>query len=244
VKWAWTFKYPNGAQSDDLYVPAGRPVRLVMRSNDVLHSLYIPAFRVKRDVVPGRYTHLWFQSDFITGMDEGYFLFCTEYCGTGHSNMNRRVYVLGETEFNEWLEQQARWIDEIDDEELYFKAGPKIYARCSQCHSIDGSMGTGPSWKGLWEKVSGGAGSDQKFADGKSYSDIIGPGKEYATPEDYIRDSIYNPGKHLVSGYGNVMPTFKGQLSDRATDAVIGMLKRLDEFDAKGQWTKAAPAAK
>jgi hypothetical protein len=105
-------------------------------------------------------------------------------------------------------------------------------------------MGTGPSWKGLWEKVSGGAGSDQKFADGKSYSDIIGPGKEYATPEDYIRDSIYNPGKHLVSGYGNVMPTFKGQLSDRATDAVIGMLKRLDEFDAKGQWTKAAPAAK
>ncbi len=245
VKWAWTFKYPNGAQSDDLYVPAGRPVRLVMRSNDVLHSLYIPAFRVKRDVVPGRYSHLWFQSDAMTGMDHGYHLFCTEYCGTGHSNMNRRVYVLGETEFNEWLEQQARWIDEIDDEELYFKAGPKIYARCSQCHSIDGSVGTGPSWKGLWEKVSGGAGSDQKFADGKSYRDLIGPGKEYATPEDYIRDSIYNPGKHLVTGYGNVMPTFKGQLSDRATDAVIGMLKRLDEFDSKGQWTKApAPAAK
>lgn len=88
VKWAWTFKYPNGAQSDDLYVPAGRPVRLVMRSNDVLHSLFIPAFRVKRDVVPGRYTHLWFQSDPVTGMDEGYHLFCTEYCGTGHSNMN------------------------------------------------------------------------------------------------------------------------------------------------------------
>jgi cytochrome c oxidase subunit 2 len=243
-KWGWTFKYPNGAQSDNLVVPAGRPVRLVMRSNDVLHSCFIPAFRVKRDLVPGRFSTLWFQSDVPTGLDEskGYHLFCTEYCGTGHSNMNRKVLVLEQPEFDGWLTKQAAWLDEIPDEELYFKAGPKLYARCQQCHSLDGTAGLGPSWKGLWERVSASTGGSA-FTDGKSYADLIGPGKEYATPEDYIRDSIYNPGKHLVAPYGNVMPTFKGQLNDRGVEAVIGMMRHLDEFDAKGAWTKSVPVA-
>jgi cytochrome c oxidase subunit 2 len=125
---------------------------------------------------------------------------------------------------------------------LYFKAGPKIYARCQQCHSIDGTAGLGPSWKGIWERVNDPSGTSA-FTDGKSYADLIGTGKEYATAEDYIRDSIYNPGKHLVAPYGNVMPTFKGQLNDRGVDAVIGMMKHLDEFDAKGAWTKSTPVA-
>lgn len=244
-KWGWQFKYPNGAQSDNLYVPSGRPVRLVMRSNDVLHCCFIPAFRVKKDIVPGRSTTLWFQCDIPTGLDEknGYHLFCAEYCGTGHSNMNRRVVVLPEAEFQEWLTKQAAWLDEIPDDELYFKAGPKIYARCQQCHSIDGTVGLGPSWQGIWERVTS-ADNGTHLVDGKSYADIIGPGKEYANAEDYIRDSIFNPGKHLVAPYGNVMPTFKGQLNDRGVDAIIGMMKHLDEFDAKGAWTKTLPAVK
>lgn len=245
VKWAWQFKYPNGAQSDNLVVPAGQPVRLTMRSNDVLHSCYIPAFRVKQDLVPGRYTTLWFQCDIPTGLEEanGYHLFCTEYCGTGHSNMNRRVLVLPQAEFDGWVTKQAAWLDEIPEEELYFKAGPKIYARCQQCHSLDGTAGLGPTWQGLWERISTPA-AGSRFVDGKSYGDLIGPGKEYVTPEDYIRDSIFNPGKHLVAPYGNVMPTFKGQLTDRGVDAVIGMIKHISEFDAKGVWTKGSPATK
>ncbi|MBM4105769.1 MAG: cytochrome c oxidase subunit II [Phycisphaerae bacterium] len=238
AKWLWSFKYPNGASSEDLYIPAEEPVRLIMRSEDVLHSLFIPEFRVKRDVVPGRYNNLWFQSDAPTGDDPNaaYHLFCTEYCGTGHSNMNRRVFVLDRVAFDEWLTKQSRWIEDIPDDELYFKAGPKIYARCSNCHSLDGAVGTGPTWKDLWQRTKDGT---TEFTDGTRLADLIGPGKEYATPEDYLRDSIYNPGRHLVKPYTNAMPTFKGQLNDRMVDAVIAMIKRVDEFDAKGNWKNA-----
>ncbi|MGA1516418.1 MAG: cytochrome c oxidase subunit II [Phycisphaerales bacterium] len=240
AKWLWTFKYPNGATSDDLYIPSERPVRLVMRSEDVLHSLFIPQFRIKRDVVPGRYNQVWFQSDNPTGEDleAAYDLFCTEYCGTGHSNMNRKVYVLEQTAFDEWVTEQGQWLDAIPDEELYFKAGPKLFARCANCHSLDGSPNTGPTWQGLWDRARNGT---TEFTDGTRLADLIGPGKEFETPEDYLRDSIYNPGKHLVKPYTNAMPTFKGQLNDRMVEALIGMMKNVDQFDAKGNW-KNAPA--
>lgn len=237
-KWAWSFQYPNGAISDDLYVPAGRPVRLVLRSSDVLHALYIPDFRVKRDIVPGRYTYAWFQCDFPTGQPgksprdpnaktvtgaedaaQAHRLACAEYCGTGHSKMNRYVYVLDEASFAQWMIDQSQWMDKIPEEELYFKAGPKIYARCQQCHSIDGTVGIGPSWKGIVERV-------------KAYP-FVGDGKEYGTWEDYVRTSILIPGKYLVPTYGNVMPSFKGQLNDKAIDAVIAYMQQLDKFDPK-----------
>ena len=101
-KWAWEFKYPNGATSEDLYVPAGQPVKLIMSSRDVLHSLYIKDFRVKQDVIPGRYSYLWFQANEPTLNEDFHWLFCTEYCGFGHSNMNRKVFVLPEDDFAEW----------------------------------------------------------------------------------------------------------------------------------------------
>lgn len=259
MKWGWSFKYPNGATSDHLVVPAAQPVKLVMRSSDVLHSLYIPAFRVKKDVVPGRYSYLWFQSDEPTGIvpeDEmnltatGYHLFCTEYCGTGHSNMNRKVFVLAEADFEEWEEKQARWLEDVPDEDLYSFAGPRIYGRCANCHTIDGSANTGPSWGNptsgamtslgsIWERtvagttpVTGGT----KGQPNTTLKDYIGPGKLYETPEDYIRASIYNPAELLVAGYGPNMPHFRGQLGDRAIDAVIGMIKNLDQFDASGRY--------
>jgi cytochrome c oxidase subunit 2 len=238
AKWLWTFKYPNGASSDDLYIPAGRPVRLVMRSEDVIHSLFIPQFRVKRDVVPGRYNHVWFQSDRPTGDDRSraYDLHCTEYCGSGHSNMNRKVFVLDPVAFDEWVTEQGQWLDAIPDEELYFKAGPKLFARCGNCHSVDGAAATGPTWKGLWERTRD---LQTRFTDGSTLADHIGPGRLYETPEQYLRDSILNPGRLIVAGYTNAMPTFKGQLNDRMIDALIGMMKRPDEFDSKGQWKQA-----
>jgi len=243
LKWAWKFKYPNGAQSDDLYVPAGRPVKLVMRSEDVLHSLYIRDFRVKQDVVPGRYSSLWFQADNPTGKNEKgednfHHLFCTEFCGTFHSNMNRKVFVLSQDEFDGWLGEQARWLDKIDDSELWWKAGPKLFVACKTCHTLDGSVGTGPSWGNydgtgnIWERTK--SGSTHKIDGGKNLGDIIGPGKEHETPDGYLRESILNPGKHLVDPYGNVMPTFKGQLSDRGIQALIDMMKNLDKFNKDG----------
>ena len=236
-KWQWSFTYPNGAIStnmDGLFVPAGKPVRLIMRSYDVLHAFFVPNFRVKRDVVPGRRVALWFQCDFPTGEDasKAYNFFCAEYCGTGHSNMGGKVYVLGETEFAEWMAKQANWIEDIPDDQLYQIAGPKLYAQCSQCHTLDGSTGQGPSWKGIMDRISAGTG---KFTNGQSYAGIIGPGKVYETPEDYIRDSILNPGRYIVQTFTNVMPTFKGQMNERKIDAVIGLMKHLDQFDSKGK---------
>jgi cytochrome c oxidase subunit 2 len=251
-QWGWSFKYPNGATSDHLRVPAGQPVKLVMRSQDVLHSLYIPNFRVKQDLVPGRYSYLWFQSDDVTGNvsdDEaatttiGHHLLCTEYCGQDHSYMNRKVFVMEESDFEEWTEQQARWLDEVPDEELYYVAGPRIWARCKSCHSLNGFTGTGPSWgdyEGLgnvWARSKAGStpikGGSRATGE-TTLKGYIGPGKLYETPEDYLRASILNPGELYVAPYGPAMPRFKGQLGDRAVDALIGMMKHVDEFDSNG----------
>lgn len=256
-QWAWEFEYPNGAKStDELVVPQGRPVRLVMRSKDVLHSLFIPDFRVKQDIVPGRYTYLWFQSDIPNDPDDESdfrWLFCTEYCGDSHWNMNVHVRVFPEEDFQEWTQEQARWLDVIPEQDLYFMAGPKLYLRCVTCHSLDGTDGSGPSWgprRGLgdvWDRITSGQTSIKggtKFQAGKTkLSDYIGDGKLYATAEDYIRESIYNPGALLVDGFGNQMPTFQGQLNDRAIDAIIGMMQNLSEFNADGSFKDEARIA-
>ncbi|MAJ46552.1 MAG: cytochrome c oxidase subunit II [Planctomycetes bacterium TMED75] len=253
-QWAWEFEYPNGAKStSELVIPAGRPVQLVMRSKDVLHSLYIPDFRVKQDVVPGRYTYLWFESDVVTDPDDEsdfFWLFCTEYCGDSHWNMNVHVRVFPDEDFEEWTKEQARWLDVIPEQDLYFMAGPKLYKRCVTCHSLDGIDGSGPSWgprnglPAIWDRVVKGEGEvsgGSKFIAGKNkLSDYIGDGKLYETPEAYIRESIYNPGALLVAGYGNQMPTFQGQLNDRAIDAVIGMMKNIDQFNADGSFKDQA----
>ena len=240
LRYGWVFKYPNGATSEDLYVPAGKPVKLVMRSEDVLHSLYIRDFRVKQDVVPGRYTTMWFQADHPTQGEDFHDLFCTEFCGTGHSNMNRKVFVLAEADFDSWVVEQGRWLDKIAPEELYSKAGPKLFARCAGCHTLDGKPGTGPSWGNydgsgnIWERTSKAASAHK--VSGKSVSELVGAGKQYETPEGYLRASILNPNEHIVDGYGPAMPTFRGQLSDKAIQALIDMMKHLDEFDAKGNF--------
>ncbi|MBQ71479.1 MAG: cytochrome c oxidase subunit II [Planctomycetaceae bacterium] len=262
-KWGWDFKYPNGATDDNLIVPVGQPVKLIMRSNDVLHSLYIPDFRVKQDVVPGRYSYLWFQADEVAGFPEsdtsvetGHYLFCTEYCGTGHSNMNRLVYVLPQDAFEEWEEKKARWLDDVPDEDLYAVAGPILYGKCSQCHSVDGGANTGPSWGDptsgslaglgdLWKRTVAGTSpvtGGTKGKPGTTLADYIGEGKLYGTPEDYIRASIYNPGEILVGGYGPNMPHFKGQVNDVGIDALIGMMRHLEDFDAAGKYTKTLPS--
>lgn len=224
ARWSWTFQHRNGCtETNILRVPVNRPVRLVMNSTDVLHSMYIPAFRVKQDVVPGRVTSLWFEATQVGQFD----LFCAEYCGKDHSQMVGTVIVLSEEDFAEQLEDCSNVIDELAETDLPRYAIDRLWPRCSSCHTVDGRPSTGPTWQGLWERTTKG---ETVFRDGTQLSQLIGPGREYEEAENYIIDSILNPGRHIVAPYTNAMPAFQGQLRPREVTALVELIKRLDEF--------------
>ncbi len=203
-KWSWTFLYPDGTVSGgNLVVPKGKPVRLVMSSSDVLHSLFIPEMRVKQDIVPGLYTTLWFNA---TVLGET-LLECTEFCGKDHSHMLARVTVMEPPEFDKWLEAQNKWTG--TPEEL----GAKLYVErgCKGCHSLDGSMvpNGGPSFKGLFGK-----------------SEKLVTGETITVDENYLRESINNPAAKVVQGFpAGVMPTFQGTLKEEQLAGIIAFIK-------------------
>jgi cytochrome c oxidase subunit 2 len=216
-QWSWLFEHRNGATDDRiLKVPAGRPVKLIMTSQDVLHAMFIPAFRVKQDLVPGRFTYLWFEA-----MEPGtHQLFCAEYCGTAHSQMAGFVEVLPPDEFERQIEEDARWLDEVPDEQLH-KAGLRLYSRCASCHTLDGTNLIGPSFRETHENW----GKPRVMQDGRSVT----------IDENYIQNSILNPAGDIVANYPNQMPSFAGQLDTRAVQAISEFIKRLDEVvDASG----------
>ncbi|MCH7471903.1 cytochrome c oxidase subunit II [bacterium] len=203
-QWQWIFEYPNGGISEDLIVPVDMPVVLSMRSEDVIHALFVPAFRVKQDVLPGRYTKLWFEATEIGD----YILVCAEYCGTKHSDMmalvrvfDREVFEL-EVERLNVLEGTPAEIGEI----LYNRMG------CKQCHTTDGTASTGPTFMGIFnEEV------------------MLQDGRKVVVEENYIRESILDPQAKLVAGYDPIMPTFKGRLSDEKITQIIAFIKSLSE---------------
>jgi len=199
--WSWTFEYPNGVTSDTLYVPANEPVKTTMSSQDVIHSFYIPAFRTKQDVLPNRYTSVWFEAT------EGgtYDLFCTEYCGRNHSEMDATVKVVSRDRFDEWLENAAS-SDDVPLPEL----GKKLYSQqgCQGCHSLDGSEMVGPSWQGLYGST------DHELSDGSTVT----------VDENYLRESILEPGAKIVEGYGNNMASYS-HLSERQVSGLIEFIK-------------------
>ncbi len=203
-KWKWLFTYNNGYTDDVLHVPVGKPVRIIINSVDVIHSLYIPAFRVKQDAVPGRYTELWFQAT-----QTGEFpVECAEYCGTGHSAMLTKVVVHPAGQFEPWLDHANEAANNKPPlelgEELYDKQG------CNACHSTDGSKKIGPSWKGIY-------GEETTLTDGSKVK----------VDDNYIKESILDPQAKVVSGFGPVMPTFKGKLSDKQIAGLIEYIKSL-----------------
>lgn len=203
-KWFWEFSYPNGTTAiGELVVPVNTPVTLLMTSTDVIHSFYVPNFRIKRDVLPNRYTKLWFEADKVGN----YQVFCTEYCGDGHSAMLGVVRVLSAEDYKEWLASASSGDDLPLD-----KLGEKLYASkaCITCHSVDGSPKVGPSWKGLY-------GSKRQLKSGESV----------VSDENHIRDSILNPGAQVTAGFDNVMPTYAGSLSDREIEGLIAYIKTL-----------------
>jgi cytochrome c oxidase subunit II len=202
-KWKWIFGYDNGNEEGDLHVPVDRPVRLTMTSEDVIHSLFIPNFRLKMDVVPGRYTTTWFKA-----LEPGtYDLYCAEYCGTGHSDMLAKVIVHEPGQFEKWLQEAGDLLKKLPPAE----AGRRLVKmRCTSCHTIDGSPLIGPSFKGIW-------GQTHTFTNAQPT----------AVDENYVRESILEPAAKIREGYQPTMPTFKGILSDQQITAIIEFLKTL-----------------
>lgn len=205
-KWQWFFTYPNGFVTSELHVPEDQPVKLTMTSEDVIHSLWIPAFRVKKDVVPGRYTYTWFEAN-----EPGtYPLLCTEYCGTGHSDMLSVVTVHPSGTFDTWLQEASNLYDTMPPAE----AGEMLVQRtgCVQCHSLDGKAGIGPTFVNLF-------GYPQKLTNGD----------EVMADENYIRESIVEPMASIVLGYEPVMPTYAGKLKDQEITYIITYLKSISD---------------
>lgn len=203
-QWGWNFQYPNGATSDILYLPKDRPVRLILQSNDVIHSIFVPAFRMKKDIVPGRYNSIWVEPTKLGEFE----LYCAEYCGQSHSKMITTAVVLDQGSFEKWVIEAGVWIEKVPPVE----AGKLLYERkgCKQCHSIDGSPSTGPTFKDIFRK----AGRDTVA------------GKRIVADENYIRDSILVPSQDIVAGFKDEMS--KIQVSDQEITAIIEWMKSLD----------------
>jgi cytochrome c oxidase subunit 2 len=202
-QWFWEFEYPNGTvTANELHVPIGQPVKLTMSSADVLHSFFVPDFRIKMDVLPNRYTSVWFEAT-QTGSFQ---IYCTEYCGTSHSGMLGMVVVETEEEFEAWLNEQSQ---DLPPAEL----GARVFRQynCNVCHSVDGTRIVGPTMKGLF-------GSERQFEDGGTAT----------ADENYIRESILDPGAHIVQTYPNAMPATFTSLSAKQLDGLIAYIQTLE----------------
>lgn len=210
-QWIWQFEYFNGKKSlNELFVQHNKPVRLIMRSDDVLHSFFVPQFRVKQDILPGNYTQLWFTPTKVGTFD----LLCAEYCGAGHSQMLASVRVLSPEAFTRWEKG-----DELEGDSPAAASGvspaergKELYSQrgCLACHSVDGKNLIGPSFRNLY-------GATESLEDGSSVE----------VDENYLRESIYEPQAKMVKGYPPSMPSFKGILSEDEVTALIEYIKTL-----------------
>ena len=203
--WLWEFHYNNGAVSvNELHVPVDRPVKLVMTSTDVIHSFYVPDYRIKRDVLPNRYSSVWFEA-----VEPGEsIIFCTEYCGTAHSDMLANVIVHEKNDFETWLATSSA----EDESASPVEQGKKLVENnaCLTCHSVDGTELLGPTFQGIWGR-----------------EETTQSGETITVDENYVRESILEPQSKLVEGYNPIMPPYAGSLDDRQIDAIIEYLKTL-----------------
>lgn len=211
-KWGWRFEHRNGKkQLNKLNIPIGKPVKLVLTSLEddpnntpVIHSFFVPDFRVKQDLPPGRYTHLWFKP---TQVGE-HQVFCTEYCGTGHSGMLATINVMTQADYDKWLKEG----DALPAGMTLAQYGAQLYKdkNCNTCHTITGDKLVGPSFKGLW-----------------GINQPIQGGPAVLVDENYIRESILQPQAKIAEGYPPVMPSYQGLLSDNDVKALIEYIKSL-----------------
>ncbi len=205
-QWMWKFQQPQGQREiNELHVAVGRPYRMILTSEDVLHSFFVPDFRIHMDVLPDRYTSVWFQAT-MTGR---FHLFCSQYCGTNHSVMVGEVVVMEPQEYENWLHLHAEGSAGMEGQKIFRKY------RCISCHSINSKRA--PVLSGVY-------GRPVHLSDGRT---II-------ADDDYIRRSILDPGADIVAGYENIMPTFKGQISAEEINQVIAWLRAMDTPPAAG----------
>lgn len=204
-KWNWQFSYSRlNVEGKQLVVPVNRPVKLIMSSDDVIHSFSVPAFRIKRDVLPNRYTVVWFQANRV-GLFQ---IYCTEYCGDGHSRMLNKVKVVTDKEFQAWVAKGG------DMGGTPLEMGTKLFSAkgCVACHSITSDRKNLPG-----PPLGGAYGRKEQLTDGSTIK----------VDDNYIRESIMNPNAKVVKGYAPVMPTFAGQLKAKQVNALIEYIKSL-----------------
>lgn len=201
-QWMWKIQHPTGQREiNELHVPVGRNIKLTMTTEDVLHDFSIPAFRTKADVVPGRYTTLWFNAT----KPGKYHLFCMEYCGLNHSGMGGYVYVMEQRDFDNWLSGNV-------SNQTPVEAGRDLFETklgCASCHQTT-DQGRGPKLAGVF-------GKEQKLTTGETV----------VADEEYIRNSILNPQGQIVQGYQPIMPTFKGQVTEEQLVSIVAYIKSL-----------------
>ena len=204
-QWSWLFEYENGLRTTELKVPVGKPIKLLLTSQDVIHSFYAPAFRIKQDVVPGMVNSLWFQSTEVGEFD----VLCSQYCGLQHAKMLTKIMVLPEEEFKKWYQTGKEMEAKLPP------SGTQLFQErgCKACHSIDGTPGLGPTLKGLFGKTV------TVLTDGKE--------RKLVADEAYLRKSILEPNADIVKGFPPIMPPLKGLLTDQEIDALVSYLKGL-----------------
>lgn len=200
-QWMWKFQHIEGAREiNELHVPVGRDVKMIMTSQDVIHSFYVPAFRIKQDVLPGRYTTAWFHAT----KPGTYHLFCAEYCGTQHSGMIGQVVVMEPAQYQAWLSGGSSTGNLASTgQQIFMGLG------CSTCHRAD-TQGRGPNLVGAFGKKV-----------------LLEDGRTVTADEDYVRESILNPSAKIVSGFKPIMPTFQGIVSEEQLNALVAYVKSM-----------------
>lgn len=203
-QWMWKFAHEEGpSEVGVLTVPSHRPIKVVMTSRDVIHSFYVPAFRIKQDVIPGRYVTAWFEANAEGSFD----IFCAEYCGTEHSTMLAKINVLSPADYAAWL-AGARRTDPLS----LVEQGQRVAAKqqCLGCHTIDGKAHVGPTWRGLY-------GAEVKLTDGRTV----------VADEGYLTRSMMLPNEDMVAGYQTRMPSYFGRLDAGETAALVAFIRAL-----------------
>jgi cytochrome c oxidase, subunit II len=211
-QWMWKLQHATGQREiNQLHIPVGRKIKLIMTSEDVIHDFFVPAFRTKMDVVPGKYTTMWFEAT----TPGTYHLFCAEYCGMNHSGMTGSIVVMEPREFDNWLSgNAASGTPASQGQQLFQSLG------CASCHGQNGEGGRGPTLAGVFGKKT-----------------QLQTGESVTVDEGYVRESILNPQAKLVAGFGAIMPTFQGQVREDQLMQLVAFIKSLQ---AGGQ-TEAPP---
>jgi cytochrome c oxidase subunit 2 len=217
-QWMWKIQHSTGQREiNELHVPIGKKIKLIMTTEDVIHDFFVPAFRVKSDVVPGKYTTLWFEATKTGKFD----FYCAEYCGMNHSGMIGSVVVMESREFDNWLSgNTSNTTPAVAGQQLFQTLG------CVSCHGATGEGGRGPALNGLFGRE----------------TQLVG-GQKITADEAYIRESILNPQAQLVDGFGPIMPTFQGQISEDQLVQLLAYIKSLQANSPQQSAPANSPAA-